>query len=349
MSRGSARQFSLAEKAKVKLWRDQGFSCKTVATTLGRSEVGVRKIYRQLRDLPDDADPPPASPRSGRPRMTTDRQDEKLRRYVQRFPFKSAKELQREVHGFKNMSVRRIQEVLRGRLGLPSRAAAEKPLLTEAMARKRQRFARRHLHLTEADWEKTMFSDESTFRLVNPRAQNVRRSSAHSRYLSKYTVKTVKHPPQVMVWGCFSGTAGRGSLYFLPAGTTMNSDRYSMVLEEKLFPWMRIHGCKSFLQDSAPCHKSKKSMALLKSQENNFTVLDWPGNSPDLNPIENCWSIMKARLKRDSSITSLPKLIKAIQLLWVRGMEVNLFKKLARSMPDRLRAVIKAKGQMTKY
>ena len=58
---------------------------------------------------------------------------------------------------------------------------------------------------------------------------------------------------------------------------------------------------------------------------------------------------MKARLKRDSSITSLPKLIKAIQLLWVRGMEVNLFKKLARSMPDRLRAVIKAKGQMTKY
>jgi hypothetical protein len=27
--------------------------------------------------------------------------------------------------------------------------------------------------------------------------------------------------------------------------------------------------------------------------------MDWPGNSPDLNPIKNCWSFMKAKLKED--------------------------------------------------
>ena len=96
----------------------------------------------------------------------------------------------------------------------------------------------------------------------------------------------------------------------------MNSDRYQQVLEEKLFPWMAIHGAKIFLQDGAPCHKSKKSMALQKSKEKYFTVMDWPANSPDLNPIENVWSIMKARLKRDQNITLLAGLIQASRCSW---------------------------------
>ena len=86
-----------------------------------------------------------------------------------------------------------------------------------------------------------------------------------------------------MVWGCFSGKGGRGSLYFLPPKSTMNGDRYMEVLREKLFPWMELHKVDKFLQDGAPCHKSKKVMALLKEQP--FSVMDWPGNSPDLNPI----------------------------------------------------------------
>ena len=111
---------------------------------------------------------------------------------------------------------------------------------------------------------------------------------------------------------------------------------------------MQIHGCDRFLQDGAPCHKSKATMALLKEKEEEFSVIDWPGNSPDLNPIENVWGIMKARLKSDHTITSLPKLISAIKMMWTFAMEKDLFKKLARSMPERLQAVIDAKGQMTK-
>jgi len=347
MGRGTAKDFSPAEKAKVKLWREQAISCKEIAAKLGRSEVGVRRAYRSLKFLPATVEPPAAKMRPGRPRLTTTRQDEGLRRYVTRHPFKTAKEVKREVAGFKKLSVRRIQEILRKRLALPARAAAEKPLLTEAMARKRLRFARRHLHLTPEDWLYTMFSDESTFRLVNPRAQKVRRPKGMDRYLSKFTTKTVKHPPHTMVWACFSGVGGRGSLYFLPDKTTMNSERYTEVLREKLIPFMALHRCKTFLQDGAPCHKSKRTMAVLKGA--GVQVLDWPGNSPDLNPIENIWSIMKGRLKTDSTITSLPKLKRAITVLWVKGMEQGLFRKLALGMPERLKAVIKAKGQMTKY
>jgi transposase len=51
-------------------------------------------------------------------------------------------------------------------------------------------------------------------------------------------------------------------------------------------------------------------MAFLK--EAKIPVMDWPGNSPDLNPIENLWAIMKAKLKKNKNITSLPLLIRAI-------------------------------------
>jgi hypothetical protein len=68
------------------------------------------------------------------------------------------------------------------------------------------------------------------------------------------------------------------------------------VLEEKLFPWIERQGATKFLQEGAHCHTSKKLMALLK--EKKVSVMDWLGNSPDLNPTENLWAIMKARLKR---------------------------------------------------
>jgi transposase len=67
----------------------------------------------------------------------------------------------------------------------------------------------------------------------------------------------------------------------------MNGDRYTKVIEEKLVPFMRIHGTNFFL------HKSKKVMAVLRRYNKEFSVLDWPGNSTDLNQIENCWSVMK--------------------------------------------------------
>jgi len=52
--------------------------------------------------------------------------------------------------------------------------------------------------------------------------------------------------------------------------------------------------------------------------DNNIAVLKWPGNSPDLNPIENLWAIIKKeRQKYDCTTTT--KLIGAIISIWYRG------------------------------
>jgi hypothetical protein len=178
-------------------------------------------------------------------------------------------------------------------------------LQSAAMKKKRLSFARKYLHWTEKDWQGVMFSDESTFRIINSRSTKVQRPSTVSCYKQRYTVTTVKHSPSVMVWGCFSGQKGRGGLYFLPKNCTKNGERYKEVLDDHLIPFMRLHKSNYFLQGGAPCHQSKKVMDHLKEFKKEFGILDW-GGSPDLNPIENCWTHMKRKLKDDGNITRSP-------------------------------------------
>ena len=104
-----------------------------------------------------------------------------------------------------------------------------------------------------ADWKKVMFSDESTFRLVRGRYKLVRRPSGVSRYI----IKTVKHPKSVMVWGVFSGDKGRGGLYFLPNNVTMRRDNYLRVLDHHMPLFSDIRRCNHFMQDGDPAHRSR--------------------------------------------------------------------------------------------
>ncbi len=66
-----------------------------------------------------------------------------------------------------------------------------------------------------------------------------------------------------------------------------------------------------------------------------FEVINWPGNSPDLNRIKNCWSYMKEKLKNKDT-GSIEKLIKAIKVLWTTDMSRTYLKNLSESMPRRI-------------
>jgi transposase len=83
--------------------------------------------------------------------------------------------------------------------------------------------------------------------------------------------------------------------------------------------WVSMDG-PLFLQDGAPCHASKCIKAFLAQQD--FQVIDWPGNSPDLNPIENCWNHLKNMLKKKDT-SSVPKLISAIKELWTQELTID--------------------------
>jgi hypothetical protein len=158
----------------------------------------------------------------------------------------------------------------------------------------------------------------------------------------------MKYSASVMVWGCFSGNRGRRGLYFLPKNATMNDKRYLKVVQHHLLPFMKVHKSTWFLQDGAPCHTFKLMEGRLKEMKKEFQMMDWPGNSPDLNPIENCWSLMKYKLKSKPAVTSLPKMIQVIKMIWVKDMPLEYFRKLADSMPRRIEEVLAINGHMSK-
>jgi hypothetical protein len=77
-------------------------------------------------------------------------QDERLGLYIVRHPFKIARE-KGEVPGFADIFVRSIKHMCQKRLGLPSRCAAKKPLLTAKMVKKRLAFCKKHRSSMEKD------------------------------------------------------------------------------------------------------------------------------------------------------------------------------------------------------
>jgi hypothetical protein len=87
-------------------------------------------------------------------------------------------------------------------------------------------FVNQHQHWTAEEWKQVMFSDESHLELhFASQADRCRRPRGSDRCATKFIIKTKKHMPKVMAWGCF-GWSGRGGLEFLQKGEMMNGTRY---------------------------------------------------------------------------------------------------------------------------
>ena len=125
----------------------------------------------------------------------------------------------------------------------------------------------------------------------------------------------------------------------------MKAANYVNVLEKHMVANFKSHHCNYFMHDGAPAHRAKLVSTFLNN--NNIDVLDWPGNSPDLNPIENVWHVMKNELQNVKP-TNIFKMKEALTNIW-QQLDTDYFSKLAESMPKRLKLVINEKGNMAKY
>ncbi len=100
-----------------------------------------------------------------------------------------------------------------------------------------------------------------------------------------------------------------------------------------------------FQQDNAPRHKSQIISDWFLEHDNEFTLLKWPPQSPDLNPIEHLWDV-EIRIM-DVQPTNLQQLRDAIMSIWTKISE-EYFQHLVESMPQRIKAVLKAKAGPTR-
>ena len=113
-----------------------------------------------------------------------------------------------------------------------------------------------------------------------------------------------------------------------------------------------------FAQDNASTHTARivQEWLIEWAGFHGIILMEWPPYSPDLNPIENLWKLLKEQIiKLHPELSELPKnnynyqkLCDAAVEAW-EAFEDSMLEKLSLSMKRRLEAVIRANGWYTKY
>jgi hypothetical protein len=110
---------------------------------------------------------------------------------------------------------------------------------------------------------------------------------------------------------------GHSELFFLPAKETWYSETYCNGLERVLLPfWNKYHKTREnyFIQDNASCHISAQTRGWL--QKHCIKRLPHPVRSPDINPIEMIWAILKQQTYSKGSFKDRDSLCERINETW---------------------------------
>ena len=144
----------------------------------------------------------------------------------------------------------------------------------------------------------------------------------------------------------------------------INAAVYTQILDQNLLQYLEALACEDihdivFQQDNARPHTAKVTQHWLENmgREYRFTVMRWPPYSPDLNPIENLWAILKLELHRRypdtkylrGSAEKVKSVLKErlFKIWW--GIGEDVLNRLVESIPERVQAVLEADGWYTRF
>lgn len=307
------------------------------------SKRGIQKIIKKFKTsgLYED------KKRSGRPPKLSKRSERIIRRTCLKNRTMSLNNITKcfNIQHSPIVSRHTVNRIL-VKYGLRSHRAVRKPFLNQKQRKRRMEWARYKRHWDAARWAHVVFSDESIFHAFSQNSSHQIRRFDKERFSPLTTKKVQAHKSKVHVWGCFS-RFGVGILKRIRGN--INSKVYQDLLVNDIdlickclvFPLQHF----IFQHDNAPAHRSVSTLSFLT--ERNINILEWPANSPDANPIENLWHLIKSKINTLGPLTS-EQMWTEIQNAWY-NIPGHVCRALVDSMPRRVTAMLKMKGYPTKY
>lgn len=321
-----------------------GTTQSAVARALQVNRSTISRLYARIRQTGTSAD----RPRSGRPRVTTPRQDRYIRLTHLRHRFRTATETARNTPGTHNNRISKgtVLSRLREHAIKPYR-----PYIGLLLTRQRRHVRMEWLHQHRPNvfpmrrWKRTLFTDESRFLLYrSDRRQRVFRRKGE-RYSNDCVLECDRFGGGgIMVWGGIS--FGKKTPLIVIDGTLTAQKYCDNVLQPVVVPFVRENDVV-LQQDNARPHVARLAMDYLTT--NNVEVMNWPPYSPDLNPIEHMWDNLDRRIrKRQNPPSNHQQLRQALLEEW-ENVTIPQVNRLITSMTKRVRSALAADGGHTRY
>jgi transposase len=321
------------ERERIVEFANKGYNSVQIYNKLKfPSERQIRRIVKQAFEQGNVV----KKKRAGRPKKTSAKQDLTIAvvtKQNRRLSSRKIAHIVMKEHGI-NVSAKTVFN--RIKLSGAKRIRLKgKPILTKAHKIARYDFAVKH---KRANWDLYIFSDEVSIQLFGNEVH------VWSWPNEQLVYEKPKKSPSRMFWACFDSN---GVSKLIEVSGRINSAKYCKILEDGLLPFLQENSRKNhfFIQDNAPVHKSYETMDWMKKQK--IRVVDWPSNSPDLNPIENLWSTLKSRIQQRSP-ENMTQVVQYAKEEWEK-LPASMLKTLSDSMVSRLKIVRKNGGEHTKY
>lgn len=335
--------------AQVVVLIEQGHCQREVARLLNLSQSAVSRIYRRFQQTGGFTRRPNTRCR----RSTSERDDRFIVTTSLRNRHLTAVSIQQQLREVRDVAV--SQWTVRRRLkeaNLTCKRPATGPKLTTAHRQARLQFAREHLNWSIDQWRAVLFTDECRVCIYG----SDRRSRVYRRPGERFSQccfsETVSYGGgSCMIWGGIS-LEGKTDIVFVPGGGRgggLTADRYiADILAHHVVPYVGFIGEKFLLMhDNARSHTAVATRQYLS--EVGIETMKWPALSPDMNPIEHMWDHLKQRVRaRNPAPSTIDELKRALLEEW-ENIPQDFIKNLIRSMRNRMRAVIKARGGNTNY
>ena len=295
--------------------------------------------------------------RSGRPRETTQAQDNRVYRHLRinndlRWP-----EVE-DIAGIKRTTIQNRMREIDPKFHQYRRQWSQ--FLSPENIRDRYRYAKEYEIWRCEDWANVWFTDECSIEIGKGRGREWVWRHSGEAWAPEYRAIGSKNHETLMIWAAMRADGQvvyRIVRDFYKGGTTQTAEVYRRLLED-VIPEIYEPG-QAWVQDNASVHTAHIVRDWLL--ENGVWWLPHPGKSPDLNPIEHFWLKLKelvhsmhpelmtmgkrAEARKDALETAVHQAMAVFN-----GFEQwDLPAKLIASMPDRLAAVKLVHGKQTKY